>query len=86
MPGQEGAATIYSGAGMPGCFNLFLPLSGHECTVVDGRRFDRHAIGWMAPVRMVRSEALVAAHRSSSRMGVCRAAASKSMAWLRMRR
>ncbi len=36
MAGQEGAATIYSGAGMPGCFNLFLPLSGHECTVVDG--------------------------------------------------
>jgi len=23
MAGQEGAATIYSGAGMPGCFNLF---------------------------------------------------------------
>ncbi|KAI3598134.1 hypothetical protein D8I24_6000 [Cupriavidus necator H850] len=57
MAGQEGAATIYSGAGMPGCFNLFLPLSGHECTVVDGRRFDRHAIGWMAPDRMFHIDA-----------------------------
>jgi len=57
MAGQEGAATIYSGAGMPGCFNLFLPLSGHECTVVDGRRFDRRAIGWMAPDRMFHIDA-----------------------------
>lgn len=57
MTGQEGAATLYSGAGMPGCYNLFLPLSGHDCTVVDGRRFDRHTLGWMAPEQMFHIDA-----------------------------
>jgi AraC family transcriptional regulator, ethanolamine operon transcriptional activator len=49
MAGREGAGTVYNGIGLPGTFNLFVPLSAHEFTVVDGVRFDRRKIGWMAP-------------------------------------
>ena len=49
MTGREGAGTVYSGIGLPGYFNIFVPLSAHLSTVVDGQRFDRSKIGWMSP-------------------------------------
>ncbi|WP_256352859.1 helix-turn-helix domain-containing protein [Pseudomonas sp. PDM31] len=52
MSGREGAGTVYSGIGLPGYFNIFLPLTGHESTVVDGHAFNRRRIGWMVPDAM----------------------------------
>ncbi|MCX2900492.1 AraC family transcriptional regulator [Pseudomonas mandelii] len=52
MSGREGAGTVYTGIGLPGYFNIFVPLTGHETTVVDGHRFDRRRIGWMVPNAM----------------------------------
>ncbi|CAD5110476.1 AraC family transcriptional regulator [Zestomonas carbonaria] len=49
MLGREGAGTLYSGVGLPEFFNIFLPVSGRETTVVDGQRFDHRRIGWMVP-------------------------------------
>ena len=52
MSGREGAGTVYTGIGLPGYFNIFLPLTGHESTVVDGHSFNRGRIGWMVPNAM----------------------------------
>ena len=52
MSGREGAGTLYSGAVLPGCFNIFMPLTGHGATVVDGQVFDRRRVGWMVPNAM----------------------------------
>lgn len=49
MSGREGAGTVYTGIGLPGYFNIFVPLTGHETTVVDGHSFSRRRIGWMVP-------------------------------------
>ncbi|WP_254789285.1 hypothetical protein [Azotobacter beijerinckii] len=57
MFGREGAGTVYSGVGLPGFFNIFLPLSRHECTVVDGHRSDRRLMGWMVPDAMFHIDA-----------------------------
>lgn len=57
MHGREGAATVYSGIGMAGYFNIFIPLNGQECTAVDGNRFDRRTLGWMVPDRMFHIDA-----------------------------
>lgn len=52
MFGREGASTVYSGVGLPGFFNIFLPLGQHECTVLSGQRLDHRLIGWMVPDAM----------------------------------
>ena len=52
MGGRECAGTVYTGVGLPGYFNIFLPLTGHESTVVDGHPFNRRRIGWMVPNAM----------------------------------
>ena len=52
MSGREGAGTVYTGIGLPGYFNIFLPLTGHEFTAVDGHAFNRRRIGWMVPNAM----------------------------------
>lgn len=52
MSGREGAGTVYTGIGLPGYFNIFLPLTGHESTAVDGHAFNRRRIGWMVPNAM----------------------------------
>ncbi|MBT2298129.1 helix-turn-helix domain-containing protein [Pseudomonas fluorescens] len=52
MFGREGAGTVYSGVGLSGFFNIFLPLSRHGCTVLGGQRLDRSLIGWMVPEAM----------------------------------
>lgn len=52
MTGREGAGTVYTGIGLPGYFNIFVPLTGHESTVVDGHSFNRRRIGWMVPNAM----------------------------------
>nr|WP_288256121.1 helix-turn-helix domain-containing protein [uncultured Pseudomonas sp.] len=57
MFGREGAGTVYSGVGLPGFFNIFLPLSRHECTVLGGKRLDRRLIGWMVPEAMFHIDA-----------------------------
>jgi AraC family ethanolamine operon transcriptional activator len=57
MFGREGAGTVYSGVGLPGFFNIFLPLSRHECTVLGGQRLDRRLIGWMVPEAMFHIDA-----------------------------
>ncbi|SOZ69860.1 putative HTH transcriptional regulator; AraC family [Cupriavidus taiwanensis] len=49
MMGREGAPTAYSGIGMPNYFNIFIPLSAQQCTIVDGQAFDAQTVGWMAP-------------------------------------
>lgn len=57
MSGSEGAGTVYTGTGLPGYFNIFVPLTGHETTVVDGHLFDRSKIGWMVPDAMFHIDA-----------------------------
>src|SRR4249919_3320352 len=57
MAGREGAGTIYNGTGLPDYFNIFLPLSGHETTVVDGHAFNKRTIGWMVPDTMFHIDA-----------------------------
>lgn len=57
MFGREGAGTVYSGVGLPGFFNIFLPLSRHENTVLGGKRLDRRLIGWMVPETMFHIDA-----------------------------
>jgi len=57
MFGREGAGTVYSGVGLPGFFNIFLPLSRHECTVLGGQRLDRRLLGWMVPEAMFHIDA-----------------------------
>lgn len=57
MFGREGAGTVYSGVGLPGFFNIFLPLSRHECTVLGGQRLGRQLIGWMVPEAMFHIDA-----------------------------
>lgn len=57
MFGREGAGTVYSGVGLPGFFNIFLPLSRHDCTVLGGTRLDRRLIGWMVPEAMFHIDA-----------------------------
>lgn len=52
MMGREGASTAYSGIGMHDYFNIFVPLSAQQCTIVDGRAFDERTVGWMAPDQM----------------------------------
>lgn len=52
MNGREGAGTVYTGVGLPGYFNIFLPLTGHESTMVDSHPFNRQRIGWMVPNTM----------------------------------
>ncbi|MGA6099110.1 helix-turn-helix domain-containing protein [Stutzerimonas marianensis] len=52
MFGREGAGTVYSGVGMQGFYNVFLPLSQHDCTVLSGKRLDSQLIGWMVPEAM----------------------------------
>ncbi|WP_349570469.1 helix-turn-helix domain-containing protein [Azotobacter salinestris] len=57
MFGREGAGTVYSGVGLPGFFNIFLPLNRHECTVVNGHPFDRRLLAWMVPDAMFHIDA-----------------------------
>lgn len=57
MFGREGAGTVYSGVGLPDFFNIFLPLSRHECTVLGGQRLDRRLLGWMVPEAMFHIDA-----------------------------
>lgn len=57
MFGREGAGTVYSGVGLPGFFNIFLPLSQHECTVLGGQRLGRRVVGWMVPEAMFHIDA-----------------------------
>lgn len=57
MFGREGAGTVYSGTGLQGFYNVFLPLSQHECTVLSGRRLDRQLVGWMVPEAMFHIDA-----------------------------
>lgn len=57
MFGREGAGTVYSGIGLPGFFNIFLPLSRHECTVLGGQRLNPRLIGWMVPEAMFHIDA-----------------------------
>lgn len=57
MFGREGAGTVYSGVGLSGFFNIFLPLSRHECTVLGGQRLNRQLIGWMVPDAMFHIDA-----------------------------
>lgn len=52
MSGREGAGTVYTGIGLPGYFNIFVPLTGHESTAVDGHAFNRRRVGWMVPNAM----------------------------------
>ena len=52
MSGREGAGTVYTGIGLPGYFNIFVPLTAHESTVVDGHAFNRRRVGWMVPNAM----------------------------------
>lgn len=52
MAGREGAGTVYNGTGLPDYFNIFVPLSGHDMTAVDGNRFDKRTVGWMIPGAM----------------------------------
>lgn len=52
MSGREGAGTVYTGIGLPDYFNIFVPLTGHESTVVDGHPFNRRRVGWMVPSAM----------------------------------
>lgn len=52
MSGREGAGTVYTGVGLQNFFNIFVPLSGHESTVVDGHSFNRRRVGWMVPNAM----------------------------------
>ncbi|MFL1512808.1 AraC family transcriptional regulator [Pseudomonas prosekii] len=52
MSGSEGAGTVYTGIGLPGYFNIFVPLTAHESTVVDGHAFNRRRVGWMVPNAM----------------------------------
>jgi AraC family transcriptional regulator, ethanolamine operon transcriptional activator len=48
----EGAANIYAGASSVDCFNLQIPLTGHEALTLDGHRFSRREVGWQVPGRM----------------------------------
>ena len=48
----EGAANIYVGASSVDCFNLLIPLTGHEALTLDGHRFNRREVGWQVPGRM----------------------------------
>lgn len=57
MFGREGAGTVYSGVGLAGFYNIFLPLSRHECTVLGGQRLDRRLLGWMVPDAMFHIDA-----------------------------
>lgn len=57
MFGREGAGTVYSGVGLPGFFNVFLPLSRHECTVVGGQAMGPQRVGWMVPEAMFHIDA-----------------------------
>ena len=57
MAGREGAGTVYNGTGLPDYFNIFVPLSGHEMTTVDGNRFDKRTVGWMIPGAMFHIDA-----------------------------
>ncbi|MEX0163579.1 AraC family transcriptional regulator [Pseudomonas brassicacearum] len=57
MSGREGAATVYTGVGLPGYFNIFVPLTGHDTTVVDGHAFNRRRVGWMVPNAMFHIDA-----------------------------
>lgn len=57
MFGREGAGTVYSGIGLAGFFNIFLPLSRHESTVLDGKRMERRLLGWMVPDTMFHIDA-----------------------------
>ncbi|SDT55855.1 AraC family transcriptional regulator [Pseudomonas prosekii] len=52
MSGREGAGTVYTGIGLPGYFNIFVPLTAHESTVVDGHAFNHRRVGWMVPNAM----------------------------------
>ncbi|MCQ4164620.1 AraC family transcriptional regulator [Tahibacter harae] len=57
MAGREGAGTVYHGVGLSGYFNLFLPITGHDMTAVDGNRFNRRTVGWMIPGAMFHIDA-----------------------------
>lgn len=57
MFGREGAGTVYTGVGLPGYFNVFLPLSRHECTVVGGHAMGPQRLGWMVPEAMFHIDA-----------------------------
>ncbi|MTW09352.1 helix-turn-helix domain-containing protein [Pseudoduganella eburnea] len=70
MLGKEGASTAYSGTGMPGYFNIFVPLSAQQYTIVNGHAFDADTIGWMSPERMFH----IVAERAASWLTVAIAA------------
>ena len=50
--GRAGAASIYSAAGSAGLFSFLIPLTRHDQLLIDGHRFDRHTIAWLAPERV----------------------------------
>jgi AraC family transcriptional regulator, ethanolamine operon transcriptional activator len=52
MRTRDGAASIYSGAGMAGYFIFAIPLTRHEHVLVDGHRFDRQFSAWLTPDRV----------------------------------
>lgn len=57
MSGREGAGTVYTGTGLPTNFIIFMPLSGHESTVLDGYSLGRRRVGWMVPNSMFHIDA-----------------------------
>ncbi|MDF0729292.1 helix-turn-helix domain-containing protein [Pseudomonas entomophila] len=57
MFGREGAGTVYSGVGLPGFYNVFLPLSRHACTVLGGQAMTPRLVGWMVPEAMFHIDA-----------------------------
>ena len=52
MRGRAGAASIYSAAGSAGLFSFLIPLTRHDQLLIDGHRFDRQTIAWLAPGRV----------------------------------
>jgi len=52
MRGRAGAASIFSGAGSAGLFTCVIPLTRHDQLLIDGHRFDRQTIAWLAPGRV----------------------------------
>ena len=50
--GRAGAASIYSAAGSAGLFSFLIPLTRHDQLLIDGHRFDRQTIAWLAPGRV----------------------------------
>jgi len=52
MRGRAGGASIFSGAGSAGLFTCVIPLTRHDQLLIDGHRFDRQTLAWLAPGRV----------------------------------